>query len=66
MNYACDKETEDIGTVYAKTFGKYEYKQFGPDTCDREMDLDEPEDYIHDSLEDTVIDDFGDEYDNEY
>ena len=62
----CEIEEHEIGTIYARTFGKFEYKQFGPDTCDdREIDLDEPEQHMDEMLDDTVVDEMDDEYADE-
>jgi len=62
----CEIVEHEIGTVYSRTFGKFEYKQFGPDTCeDREIDLDEPEQIMDEMLDDTVVDEYDDEYADE-
>jgi len=54
-NYACDFEESELNLV-TRTYGNWNYEQFGYDSCDREIVMEEPEDYFSDDLNDTVFD----------
>ena len=55
-NYSCDIEVEELETFYRKTFGNYFDEKFGYDSCERDVEFEEPEEIMSEHLDDTWID----------
>ena len=55
-NYSCAIEVEELETIYRKTFGNYFDEKFGYDSCDRDVEFEEPEEIMSEHLDDTWID----------